>query len=409
MAAQYQNCGDGPRCSFYLLTKHRCCRFPVAGLHGFCIVHAPTVGLSHGTAQPQQRIPCPVDPSHSIYRSRIIGHLRGCTRTRDQAWELSQPFCQESVNDPHGNCDNKGTLSDVGQQNEDGSEHDLGQEIGSESERDLGQDNGIRSERDFGKETSVGHERSNVTDEQSMIFRERVLSLGLSLNDFIEQKRVTQNCNMYNGKDGDNITLVRIASRYNLLKHFSNNNKELNTLNDQVNRIYQYCCDYLEVDSQYYLEGIIDGCYLEEISYNSDNEKRRHYDDNNHNTNSDSDEVLSSSLGICIGEEEEVILSDSSELISGIGGNDATQGLGNHSLEASRRIILGKYERNNPDDEIQKVEHSTAKDFWKSGRVLPFPHAWGNSFEKKEFFREIVRSGVKEANKKREQRDASKI
>lgn len=81
---------EGHSCAFYVKAKQRYCKFPPSGDHGFCPTHAP---LQKGT-----RIFCPIDPSHSIHESKLARHALGCTRVRDLAWELLQPFVSENVN-----------------------------------------------------------------------------------------------------------------------------------------------------------------------------------------------------------------------------------------------------------------------------------------------------------------------
>lgn len=86
-------------CKFYLTTKHRCCRYPQFDSDGLCVIHSKTF------VRKDDRIPCPVDPSHTVYVQKLKKHLTGCSKTRDSAWELLQPFLSESSNDPLGNCD----------------------------------------------------------------------------------------------------------------------------------------------------------------------------------------------------------------------------------------------------------------------------------------------------------------
>lgn len=78
------------QCAFYVKAKQRYCKFPAAGDHGFCYTHAPV--------QQGVRIPCPMDPSHCIYASKLKSHLLCCTRVRDVASELLQPFVSQNIN-----------------------------------------------------------------------------------------------------------------------------------------------------------------------------------------------------------------------------------------------------------------------------------------------------------------------
>ena len=74
------------QCQFYLERKHRFCnQARVGGDSLFCGVHGEQV---------RKRIPCPVDPSHTIYEDKVAQHVLICNAAKQQmALEAETWFC----------------------------------------------------------------------------------------------------------------------------------------------------------------------------------------------------------------------------------------------------------------------------------------------------------------------------
>lgn len=49
-------------------------------------------------------MPCPIDPRHSVFASRLKHHLKICTKLRDDYVLTRQPFYREGVNLSNGDC-----------------------------------------------------------------------------------------------------------------------------------------------------------------------------------------------------------------------------------------------------------------------------------------------------------------
>mmetsp|Transcript_38578 Transcript_38578/g.110348 ORF Transcript_38578/g.110348 Transcript_38578/m.110348 type:complete len:510 (+) Transcript_38578:39-1568(+) len=86
------------QCEFFLVARQRKCTFPAVEGSDFCSVH-----------RPEDRIPCPLDPRHSIFASKADSHLLICTHTRDLAYELCLPCMKDNCN---GGSDDEAALSD---------------------------------------------------------------------------------------------------------------------------------------------------------------------------------------------------------------------------------------------------------------------------------------------------------
>lgn len=89
------------QCKQWLQRKRRFCNMGrVPGLE-FCGVH---VNEGQGRAGPTprhqnpRRIPCPVDPSHTIFESSLKTHVKICNRARIQRELELQPFYRKDAN-----------------------------------------------------------------------------------------------------------------------------------------------------------------------------------------------------------------------------------------------------------------------------------------------------------------------
>jgi len=110
---------EGPHCALWLPQKQRFCAFsPVAGFT-FCHHHLASreepgggdAPDSSGAAKHKERIPCPIDPSHSIYAKDLQRHMRTCPRAKERQAEECLPCFERNVNSG-GAASLAGTSSD---------------------------------------------------------------------------------------------------------------------------------------------------------------------------------------------------------------------------------------------------------------------------------------------------------
>jgi tRNA:m4X modification enzyme len=83
-------------CAIYLPKKKRWCRFPLLVGSVFCphhagTIHAPTL-VVECAPEGMRRVPCPCDPRHSVFESRLEGHLRICSTIKQQTELDIQPW-----------------------------------------------------------------------------------------------------------------------------------------------------------------------------------------------------------------------------------------------------------------------------------------------------------------------------
>lgn len=97
-------CGEPAVCSYYLPTKRRRCRFPAHAGSTYCVHHVATnlVGgvVSSGQPSSHARVPCPLDPRHSVFAHRLIGHLRSCNRQKEAVMLHAQPWFVQDLHVP---------------------------------------------------------------------------------------------------------------------------------------------------------------------------------------------------------------------------------------------------------------------------------------------------------------------
>lgn len=72
-------------CSFFLAKKRRNCKMRVKRGAVYCAEHLTAEAADRGTEsvaeavlQEDRRIPCPLDPAHSVYESKLKAHLKKC-------------------------------------------------------------------------------------------------------------------------------------------------------------------------------------------------------------------------------------------------------------------------------------------------------------------------------------------
>ncbi|EEA07887.1 uncharacterized protein CMU_029620 [Cryptosporidium muris RN66] len=96
------------KCNFYLNSKSRSCKFPIFGDSIYCIFHLRIIDNiqviqdknSHNKNIKDKLILCPIDHKHYISITNILSHIRKCSKVRDIAYELSQPFCIQTSEPP---------------------------------------------------------------------------------------------------------------------------------------------------------------------------------------------------------------------------------------------------------------------------------------------------------------------
>jgi tRNA:m4X modification enzyme len=105
---------DWDRCQAWMERKRRYCRqqpLPLVGeegLHQYCGNHRhlfsssvssfSSSSLSFQQQQHQQRIPCPIDPSHWIFADKVQQHIRKCPLSKKLKRQQQQPYYQENIN-----------------------------------------------------------------------------------------------------------------------------------------------------------------------------------------------------------------------------------------------------------------------------------------------------------------------
>ncbi|KAK1315906.1 hypothetical protein QJS10_CPA05g00114 [Acorus calamus] len=78
------------RCQFWLPNKRRFCANAPLNHSMFCGNHNPTTE--------QLRIPCPIDPSHSILKENMDTHIKRCPFEKQNQELKTQPFYKKGVN-----------------------------------------------------------------------------------------------------------------------------------------------------------------------------------------------------------------------------------------------------------------------------------------------------------------------
>lgn len=91
-------------CSYFIRSKSRSCKFPRCGDSEFCALHKgvhreASLGDADGDSG-RQIVPCSIDGRHFVSREKLRSHIRKCSRVRDVAYELSQPFCMHACGPP---------------------------------------------------------------------------------------------------------------------------------------------------------------------------------------------------------------------------------------------------------------------------------------------------------------------
>jgi hypothetical protein len=113
-------------CSFFVKRKERFCRMMVGGGRVFCGEHAAVGdngggGAAGGASSSKsmgpgpvgaERIPCPLDPRHTVYKHRLVRHLKKCTGRPDPLPEYHTE-CHNSTRNPSDAPGPKISLADL--------------------------------------------------------------------------------------------------------------------------------------------------------------------------------------------------------------------------------------------------------------------------------------------------------
>lgn len=93
------------RCQAYLAQKRRFCRQQTPTGCSFCAVHQhlSVDGIDENTCssvmrRKRRRIPCPVDPTHSIFEDMLDKHVPVCPKTTMMKAQESQPYFKHNLN-----------------------------------------------------------------------------------------------------------------------------------------------------------------------------------------------------------------------------------------------------------------------------------------------------------------------
>jgi hypothetical protein len=90
------------RCAFFLKKKRRYCSMrPGPGKH-FCGVHeaegADGSAMAGAAAGRKKRVPCPLDPSHTVFAHDVERHVKVCVAGRQQREAEAQPYFWRGLN-----------------------------------------------------------------------------------------------------------------------------------------------------------------------------------------------------------------------------------------------------------------------------------------------------------------------
>ena len=87
------------RCAFFLEKKRRYCSMRPGPGKRYCGVHECEAAAADGGAAPlRPRVPCPIDPSHTVFADQLTHHLKVCTLAKQQRAERQQPYFRAALN-----------------------------------------------------------------------------------------------------------------------------------------------------------------------------------------------------------------------------------------------------------------------------------------------------------------------
>ena len=89
------------RCAFFMKQKNRYCSMRPGEGKRFCGVHEAEGAAADGEAAPpasRPRVPCPIDPSHTVFADQVTHHVKVCTGAKQKAASLQQPYYSAGLN-----------------------------------------------------------------------------------------------------------------------------------------------------------------------------------------------------------------------------------------------------------------------------------------------------------------------
>lgn len=95
---------DVPACKFFVQRKKRFCKMTVKRGHDFCGEHEVVLNLNDNKGENGSgigRIPCPLDPAHTVYQKNLKKHLKICNaRPKDKM----EPYIVKDLNRGSGSA-----------------------------------------------------------------------------------------------------------------------------------------------------------------------------------------------------------------------------------------------------------------------------------------------------------------
>lgn len=93
------------RCQFFLPSKRRFCANTPLSSTKFCGNHNPS--------QKSQRLPCPIDPSHSVLRENLDSHVKKCPFKKQAEALETKPYYSKGINGGGGTPEEEKTGSEA--------------------------------------------------------------------------------------------------------------------------------------------------------------------------------------------------------------------------------------------------------------------------------------------------------
>ncbi len=100
------------KCNYFLEKKRRLCTLDRNPSSQFCGVHlfagigkAVGNGDQDSTEIVDERVPCPLDPSHCVYKKRLQSHLQVCNVVRNENEIAKEPFYSKNLNSGNNQID----------------------------------------------------------------------------------------------------------------------------------------------------------------------------------------------------------------------------------------------------------------------------------------------------------------
>lgn len=100
---------DWTRCRAYMEKKHRYCRSDQVNKWGYCGNHKQ---FCPQVTDDKIRIPCPIDPSHTIYEDQVEKHIKVCPKAVRMKEQEERPYFRRDVN-CGGHGSSQGTESPI--------------------------------------------------------------------------------------------------------------------------------------------------------------------------------------------------------------------------------------------------------------------------------------------------------